>query len=186
MDLRRWFGPIAGAAAITLLGSLTAFAVEGVTTSSPEDGGSSEEIAESDAAPLDEGEDLVIEMEVDTSSDDVEDEGEGEGEGRPEDAPDNHGQTVSEFARTTDLEGCEKGHAISAVARGADPADPQNSEQYKPCKGDDPEDVEDLDGELEDSGSEEGPGRGHGKARGNGHAKARGAGHAMHGRDAGR
>lgn len=174
MNVRRWFSPIASAAAITLLGSLTALAVEGGDA----EGGEVAPVAEVrqvvEEGP-EESTDLIFEVEVDTGNDDVD-----EGGGRPGDAPDNHGQTVSEFARSTELTGCEKGHAISAVARGADPADPQSSDLYKPCTADEGEDVLGSDA---DDGSEAGPGqraKGHAKAHGAGHAKATGRGHAKH------
>lgn len=49
--------------------------------------------------------------------DDTGDEGDAEDSDEVQDDADTHGQIVSEFATTTDLEGCERGQAVSAVAR---------------------------------------------------------------------
>lgn len=153
MNARRWFSPLASAAALTLLGSLTAMAVEGGDT---EPAAEIRQVVEE--APAEEDVDLVFEIEVDTSGDDVDGD-----EGRPDDAPDNHGQTVSDFARSTELMGCEKGHAISAVARGADPSDPQSSPFYRPChEGGD--DLEGSDSQVEDAGEDSAGGPPHGYA----------------------
>ena len=60
------------------------------------------------------------------------DEDEAEGEEEADDADEaeageaNHGEIVSTFATTTELEGCERGQAVSAVARGIlDPESPE-------------------------------------------------------------
>lgn len=56
----------------------------------------------------------------------------------------NHGQTVSEFARTTDLEGCEKGQAISEVASSKAAEKRKNADRdHDPC--DEVEDDGDAD-----------------------------------------
>ena len=111
-------------------------------------------------------------------------------------APRNHGQVVSEFAHTTELTGCARGHAVSAVARGLDPS------EAKPCRNDDaedeatetatPEELATGDGDTtadatlqsagEDPAASDGgsrPGNGHGKANGQGRGHANG--HAKHG-----
>ena len=154
MTFRRWFSPMASAAAITLLGGLTAFAVEGVVEEEPVAAVQEEELEE---AGDEETEDLIFDIEIDTPGDDVASE---DLEG--EDRPDNHGQTVSEFARVTShemgLTGCERGHAISAVARGADPANPMSSDLYKPCNEDDVDDLE--SGEIESADVDEDEDRG--------------------------
>lgn len=49
-----------------------------------------------------------------------------------------HGEVVSEFARTTELEGCEKGQAIAELASSKAAEHRQNPEQdHDPCAGDD-------------------------------------------------
>ncbi|MDX1621965.1 MAG: hypothetical protein R3320_13290, partial [Nitriliruptorales bacterium] len=76
-----------------------------------------------------ETEDLIFDIEIDTPGDDVASE---DLEG--EDRPDNHGQTVSNFAKSTQFEGCEKGMAISMVARGADPEVVEGMDLDAPCE----------------------------------------------------
>jgi hypothetical protein len=50
----------------------------------------------------------------------------------------NHGQTVSEFARTTDLEGCEKGQAIADLASGKSADDSETTAaDHDPCDHED-------------------------------------------------
>ena len=50
----------------------------------------------------------------------------------------NHGQTVSEFARTTDLEGCEKGQAIAELASGKSGDDSETTAaDHDPCDHED-------------------------------------------------
>jgi hypothetical protein len=50
----------------------------------------------------------------------------------------NHGQTVSEFARTTDLEGCEKGQAIADLASGKSGDDAETTTaEHDPCDHED-------------------------------------------------
>ena len=101
---------------------------------------------------------------------------------------DNHGQQVSEFARTTELEGCEKGQAISALASSkADEKRQNEDKEDSPCKSDevddeeetrsldddedhddeDEEDDEDEDDDHDDDEDEEdGPGNGKGRGQG--------------------
>lgn len=77
----------------------------------------------------------------------------------------NHGQEVSDFARTTELEGCEKGRAISELASGKDLS------HRPPCgEGDDDEPEVDDDEESDEVTAERsggGPGA-HGKGHGRG------------------
>ena len=62
----------------------------------------------------------------------------------------NHGQIVSEFAQTTELEGCEKGQAIAELASSNASEHRQNPEtDHDPCGTD-----ELLDDGTEDAGSE--------------------------------
>jgi hypothetical protein len=50
----------------------------------------------------------------------------------------NHGQVVSEFARTTDLEGCEKGQAIADLASGKSGDDAETTAaDHDPCDHED-------------------------------------------------
>ncbi|HEX5614984.1 MAG TPA: hypothetical protein VFZ83_07475 [Acidimicrobiia bacterium] len=51
----------------------------------------------------------------------------------------NHGQEVSDFARTTELEGCEKGRAVSELASGKDLS------HRPPCPSHDDDEVDDPD-----------------------------------------
>lgn len=91
------------------------------------------------------------------------DEGGGDG---TDPGPDNHGQTVSEFAKTTELEGCEKGQAIAELASSKAAERRQNPDRDKdPCKagsGDvkPPDDVEPPDDEATSGGdaAQAGPG----------------------------
>ena len=84
----------------------------------------------------------------------------------------NHGQEVSEFARTTELEGCEKGRAVSELASGKDlshrpPCGTTDDEDEDLDDDEDDEDDEDVEAESSE-GSSGGPGN-RGKAPG--HAK---------------
>lgn len=75
--------------------------------------------------------------------------------------PDNHGQTVSEFAKTTELEGCEKGQAIAELASSKAAERRQNPDRDKdPCK-DGSGDVEPPDDEAPSGGdaAQAGPGQ---------------------------
>ena len=146
MKFRRWFSPVASAAAITLLGGLTAFAVEGTVDDEPVAATAEQEEPEEAEEPEDD--DLVFDIDVDTGGDDTED----------PDAND-HGQTVSEFANNTELEGCQKGMAVSLVARGADPEEAESeAADNAPCNGKgegdntDDLDTDDLDAEDDDGG----------------------------------
>ncbi len=70
----------------------------------------------------------------DTSDEDGEDES-------VEEERENHGRTVSEFARTTDLVGCEKGQAISEIASSKSADRRKNPERdHDPCDHDDEDD----------------------------------------------
>jgi hypothetical protein len=65
----------------------------------------------------------------------------------------NHGQTVSEFARTTDLEGCEKGQAIADLASSKSGEDAETSDaDHDPC---DHEDVSSEDSSTDDSATDD-------------------------------
>lgn len=141
MNTNRLISTVASAAAITLMGGLTAFAVEGVVDTAPSEPLEGQ-VAEQELE--EEGEDLILDLEIDTSSDDV-GEDVAEGDGPPEGT---HGATVSEFARTTTLTGCERGQAVAAVARGGSPED------AKPCTNGGDEALEES-GEVEAAGEEE-------------------------------
>ncbi len=65
----------------------------------------------------------------------------------------NHGQTVSEFARTTDLEGCEKGQAIADLASSKSGEDAETSDaDHDPC---DHEDESSEDTSTDDSATDD-------------------------------
>jgi len=88
--------------------------------------------------------------------------------------PKNHGQEVSEFAQTTELEGCEKGQAIAAKAS----KNKSEGDDKDPCNKDDGEEG-DSEGEDEPAeavaeevdANEEPAGKGQGNAGGNGKGK---------------
>ena len=85
------------------------------------------------------------------------DEGGGDG---TDPGPDNHGQTVSEFAKTTELEGCEKGQAIAELASSKAAERRQNPDRDQdPCKGGSG-DVEAPDDEAPSEGDAAQPGPG--------------------------
>jgi hypothetical protein len=69
------------------------------------------------------------------------------------DAGENHGQIVSEFAHTTELEGCERGQAIAELASGG------RSNRQAPldncAKSDDPDDPSAESGEEDDDPSDD-------------------------------
>jgi hypothetical protein len=73
---------------------------------SPDDDGTEETASAADTSVV--GDDIAENV----------DEGSDVGEGSEGEHPDNHGAVVSEFTRSTDLEGCAKGQATAAVARG--------------------------------------------------------------------
>ena len=71
------------------------------------------------------------------------------------DKPDNHGQVVSDFVHSTDLEGCEKGQAVAALAsskvnenQDGDKESPKKSAEDRADKcNNDEQDADDEDGE---------------------------------------
>jgi len=87
--------------------------------------------------------------------------------------PKNHGQEVSEFAKTTELEGCEKGQAIAANAS----KNKSEDDDKDPC---DKADGEEGDGAaeetvaLEEPAVDDGEAKGQGNAGGNGKGKGKG------------
>jgi hypothetical protein len=112
--------------------------------------------------------DPVVDEEPDGEGDEADDpEGTDDGPGS---AADNHGEEVSELARTTELEGCEKGRAVSFLASG------REVEERKPCPHAD-EPSEDGEGEGDDVGDDapettDDAGTGHGRsAEAPGHTK---------------
>jgi hypothetical protein len=83
--------------------------------------------------------------------------------------PKNHGQEVSEFAKDTDLEGCEKGQAVAAIASknksendGKNPCDKSDAEEDDGDDGDDA--IESVVDDEQDKG--QGNGGGNGRAKG--------------------
>ena len=89
------------------------------------------EIAES-AAEVDDTVEPAEDADTDAVADDMDDQGSDEADLADEE-PKNHGAVVSDFAKNTELEGCEKGQAIAALA------------QSKDKKNDDGEDESDDD-----------------------------------------
>lgn len=113
-----------------------------------------EEVVEEELVEDSVGEDALEELaftndeeEDDNLADDDEDEQQDDEVADDED-DENHGQVVSEFARSTDLEGCEKGRAISELARSK--SDPDSDDQ----DSDDP-DSDDPDSDSDDTLSDE-------------------------------
>jgi hypothetical protein len=102
-----------GAAASLVLASGAAVADEHDTTppAAVEDGAVTDPEEGDDTDDLDEDVEEDVEEEGVTEDDDVTGE-----EGQDDGEASNHGQTVSTFARTTDLEGREKGQAIAELA----------------------------------------------------------------------
>jgi len=111
-----------------------------------------------------------------------ESEAEASDEDGDEEEPKNHGAVVSEFAKTTDLEGCEKGQAISELARSkakkkdADDADgddeaeaeevvEEEEEESSKCKSDEEKEGNDADSDddEDDDDDEDGDGPPEGK-----------------------
>ncbi|MGH3441777.1 MAG: hypothetical protein ACRDUY_06985 [Nitriliruptorales bacterium] len=70
-----------------------------------------------------------------------------------DDGEPSHSEVVSTFARETELEGCERGQAVAAVARGdASPEEAEAGDYSDPCDngdGDDDTEVGDGDGDTE-------------------------------------
>jgi len=89
--------------------------------------------------------------------------------------PRNHGAVVSDFANTTDLEGCEKGQAISELAKSKEKKHDDDSddegeadelaedeEESSKCKSDEDKEQDDDDSDHDDDDSDGPPeGKGH-------------------------
>ena len=168
-------------------------------------------VGESDVA--DENELTGVDEEHDEDGDDEDgddedgDDEDGDDEvGDDEDDDKNHGETVSEFAHSTDLEGCERGQAIAELARSngeqkrqekADDDDSNvndestdvgvndesadvdvNDESDNKCKDhSDDEDDEDDENDVDDESSDESASEDDADDAGNGHSKGKGKGH---------
>ncbi len=68
------------------------------------------------AAEVDDAVEPAEDADADAVADDMDDQGSDEADEEPK----NHGAVVSDFAKNTELEGCEKGQAIAALAKSKD------------------------------------------------------------------
>jgi hypothetical protein len=141
---------------------------------SEEESTDSPEVEEAAAASEEEAVEAEELVETEAEESDAEEaEVDGDDEADDEEEPKNHGAVVSDFAKNTELEGCEKGQAISALAKSkekkkdADSDDDEDEseseelveeeeeEESSKCKSDDDKDGDDADHDEDDDDDED-------------------------------